>query len=47
MANVSVTKEYDVNPEELWSKVKAFNETLKNCGVRSKHLTRCINSYLQ
>jgi hypothetical protein len=26
MANVSVTKEYDVNPEELWSKVKAFND---------------------
>lgn len=29
MANVSVTKEYDVNPGKLWSKVKAFNDMHK------------------
>ena len=29
MANVSVTKEYDVSPGELWSKVRAFNDMHK------------------
>jgi hypothetical protein len=29
MATATVTNEYDVNPEKLWSKVKAFNDMHK------------------
>lgn len=29
MASVSVSKEYDVNPAELWAKVRAFNDMHK------------------
>ena len=37
MANVSVTKEFEVNPEALWNKVKAFNDM-------HKHLPAMITS---
>lgn len=29
MANVSVTKQYDVNAEKLWNRIKAFNDMHK------------------